>query len=899
MNRRTVKNNAANAEWVDPYEFLVTIKKEPTLSVLALADLELSDQTIESTSKALDNYLANIFEVIKDKLISITSPPQIIDDNNIDNNTNTNNHTSPNKTHHNSNSNSNQYRPIISKDDLNQTFDKIKLDIVSYTLDLLNDRFRSDRFTLLNYKKKIAEQIETNRNAAQQFRKDYDISARNRHEESIRVLQQYETEKYTEETSRLRKVIKDLELGQAALLKKVTGLEDDKTSLSKSLDGANASIFKLGNELKAMKDAKRKQHRGNDHFRQSFSEHEGGSHSPVSTPGISERRSSMASRSSKDLTSVTLSPPSSPSSPVAKFMPQICQKCIVYEEDIKNLKTIVIQLTNVNSSMLVDTRPDDDDEVLYLNSRPQTSQSSGALVVKTEEALIDDSRPLTPMPINAGTASTNISPMLPAPAVEPIAAPQMEISQQDKHHPDASLDEPIKHNEEQVVVLPKNNTEAINDNPITVTENSPIIDSIESIEISMTKNIDDVPMEATIISSNVITSDVAQPGSNSIDIEPISEVIDQEREKIVDNDKPKTKDKKKSKQSQSSNKEVVTIISEINQEGGGYLGFGPTSKDLKKGEIIPKKVENISSIGSIESDYGMRPSSSMSDYGLRPSTTLSDMSRDDRIADDLYDLSKGRGLASMIALQRINRKNEIIIQEQMTKMLSLEYQIRNLSKRIRSDEVFMEKLDYLNALKLQERDVLLTAVCNQLKKIKEEKESENRLKKFAKADMPLQIAKPIIQSKKTLPLPNIKFDIPPERESSPQSNHNKLVLSSSMPNLPYSRYLESLQPTTIDKNIVSNNPTSSSNKGNSLKILEDESSRHTINNNQDKRPRIPITDELYGDEGIEKLLKSDPDALYEYRNIRKQILNLVVEHTSTSKPKKKAIDISLRKKFKV
>ena len=184
-----------------------------------------------------------------------------------------------------------------------------------------------------------------------------------------------------------------------------------------------------------------------------------------------------------------------------------------------------------------------------------------------------------------------------------------------------------------------------------------------------------------------------------------------------------------------------------------------------------------------------------------------------------------------------------------------------------------------------------------MKKIKEEKESDNRLKKFAKADMPLQIPKPIIQSKKTLPLPNIKFDIPSERESSPQSNNNKLILSSSMPNLPYSRYLESLQPTTIDKNIISNNHTSPSNKGNSLKILEDESSRYNINNNQDKRPRIPITDELYGDEGIEKMLKSDPDALYEYRNIRKQILNLVVEHTSSSKPKKKAIDISLRKPF--
>ena len=106
---------------------------------------------------------------------------------------------------------------------------------------------------------------------------------------------------------------------------------------------------------------------------------------------------------------------------------------------------------------------------------------------------------------------------------------------------------------------------------------------------------------------------------------------------------------------------------------------------------------------------------------MRPSTSLSDMSRDDRVnvTEEMYVLAKGRGLLSHEALQTINRKNEIIIQEYQTKVLSLEYQIRNLSKRIRSDEVFMERLDYLNALRMQERDILLITVCNQLKALKE------------------------------------------------------------------------------------------------------------------------------------------------------------------------------------
>lgn len=277
------------------------------------------------------------------------------------------------------------------------------------------------------------------------------------------------------------------------------------------------------------------------------------------------------------------------------------------------------------------------------------------------------------------------------------------------------------------------------------------------------------------------------------------------------------------------------------------------------------------------------------------------MSRDDRVnvTEEMYVLAKGRGVLSQEALQTINKKNEIIIQEYQTKVLSLEYQIRNLSKRIRSDEVFMERLDYLNALRMQERDILLTTVCNQLKALKEEKEREIHLKKLAKSEMPLQLPKQIIQSKKSLPLPNIKFDVSIEPETQYQIQESK-----SIPNLPYSRYLESLQvsrPIISNVNIHDNNI---ENTRNSIQLLEERAFKYNnIDNNDNHKkiiPRLPITDELFGDESIEKILKSDPDALYEYRHVRKQILALVVEHKkqiSSTLPKKKALDISLRKPF--
>ena len=890
MSRRS---KDTKTEWIDPYEFLVKVKKEPTLSVLALADLDLSDQTISSTSTALDNYLSNVFEAIKDKLVSITTPPPEATEESND----TNHHSIIHS--HNKQNNNNPFRPIISKDDLNLTFNKIKLDIVSHTTDLLNDRFRSDRCTLLNYKKKIAEQIETNRNAAQEFRKDYDISARNRHEESIRVLQQYEAEKYTEETTRLRNIIKDLEHSQSALLKKLSGMEEEKVKLSKAVADSNAATLKISSELKAIKDAKRKQNRGNESYKLSVPEPEVPS-SPSNSPGTPERRSSMASRSSKEFNNLGSqnTPPSTPSSPLAKHMPQICQKCVVYEEDIKNLKTILIQLTNVNANMQI--------KPLINEVVPQTLSSTSAVSIDLSLE-IDDSRPTTAMPTDITTATATT---LPASNVEQIAiltTAEEEKSQQAK---------PETSNEVQV-------DEAI----VQSTTNNAIIPikTNEEDTVDITNYSQNMPIVTDLIPDERVTSipTVVIPDESVTSIHPITEVAPVQSESPIIKSKvsaitkdqptsdknvdvqPKSKDKKKSKQPQITKAQEIPMLPLEAPGQGAYQGFGPTSKDLKNINKVmqespnPKKyniIDRESSIASAESEM-IRPSSSMSDYyGLRPSTTLSDMSRDDRITEDMYDLAKGRGLLSHEALQKINRKNENLIQEYQTKMLSLEYQIRNLSKRIRSDEAFMERLDYLNALKLQERDILLTAICNQLKRMREAKESENRLKNFSKAEMPLQMPKQLIQSKKTLPLPNIKFDIPPERKSSPQSDNNKLVLSNSMPNLPHSRYLESLQPTSNDKIIVSSNQPSSSINSNSLNILE-EKFRPNSNENQNKvRPRLPITDELYGDEGIEKLLKSDPDALYEYRNIRKQILNLVVEHTQ-SKPKKKAMDISLRKPF--
>jgi hypothetical protein len=760
---------------------------------------------------------------------------------------------------------------------MNLTFDKIKLDIVSHIAELLNDRFRSDRFTLLSYKKKIAEQIETNRNAAQEFRKDYDISARNRHDESIRVLQQYEAEKYTEETTRLRNIIKELEHSQSALLKKLSGMEEEKVKLSKAVADSNAASLKISNKLKSIKDAKRKHNRGNDSYKPSVAEPE------VPTSPTSERsRSSMASRSSKEFINLANqnTPPSSPSTPVGKHIPQICQKCVIYEEDIKNLKTILIQLTNVNANMEIQSATND----IMPNSRPQMSSSTSVGISRDLTTEIDDSRPTTAAEAISDTITANASTNM-----EPVPTLTKEEKSQHSEPNVVQIDEPIISSTSNNLIVPviakdEDRTDTNENDNSKTSDNKPLVnveDAIPNESVQAINEIVPVQSESPTIKSK------KEPESSAV----TAEQVITSNKNVVDNTRPKSKERKKSKQPQITKAQEIPVLNlenPVSNVPGAYQGFGPTSKDLKNINKVtqesPKKHiidrENLSSVSfaSAESEM-MRPSSSMSDYnGLRPSTTLSDMSRDERITEDMYDLAKGRGLLSHEALQKINRKNENIIQEYQTKMLSLEYQIRNLSKRIRSDEAFMERLDYLNALKLQERDVLLTAVCNQLKRMKEEKESASRLKNFSKAEMPLQMPKQLIQSKKTLPLPNIKFDIPPERKSSPQSDNNKLVLSNSMPNLPYSRYLESLQPTSNDKIIVSNNPSSPINS-NSLDILEEKSFRPNNENQNKVRPRLPITDELYGDEGIEKLLKSDPDALYEYRNIRKQILSLVVEHT--------------------